>query len=168
MLSLRCCREVCQSRISAIASLWTPRAEPAGRGGALRISYHTYRGLPGVLASLCDGVLFGLAYLQRRQLWPLILTHTVVIERDESRREELLHDQQSAGGRHGNESRMVEGAAVQNCLSRPEVGGVGAQVVLKVLVVATAHGRSFGCNSADLGTGFVRNTEAVRGQRPRA
>ncbi len=125
MLSLRCCREVCQSRISAIASLWTPRAEPAGRGGALRISYHTYRGLPGVLASLCDGVLFGLAYLQRRQLWPLILTHTVVIERDESRREELLHDQQSAGGRHGNESRMVEGAAVQNCLSRPEVGGWG-------------------------------------------
>ncbi len=41
-------------------------------------------------------------------------------------------------------------------------GGVGAQVVLKVLVAATVHGRSFGCNYADLGTGFVSNTEAVR------
>jgi membrane protease YdiL (CAAX protease family) len=41
----------------------------------VRLSYHTYQGVPGILGNLCVGVLFAFVYLRWRQLWPLILAH---------------------------------------------------------------------------------------------
>ena len=44
-------------------------------------------------------------------------------------------------------------------------GGVGVQVVLGLLVASIVHRRSFGCDSADLGTGFGQKQVAVDAER---
>ncbi len=45
---------------------------------ALRVSYHTDQGRSAMLFTLCLGLLFGLAYLRNRQLWPLFTGHAVL------------------------------------------------------------------------------------------
>lgn len=46
---------------------------------ALRVVHHTYLGQGGMLFMVCMGILFGLAYLQYRQLWPLFTGHAVLL-----------------------------------------------------------------------------------------
>ena len=45
---------------------------------AIRLSYHLYQGVAGVLAVVPTGLLFGIWFVRTRQLWPLIVAHAVI------------------------------------------------------------------------------------------
>lgn len=44
---------------------------------AIRVSYHLYQGIPGLIAVVPMGLLFGIWYARTRQLWPLIVAHAI-------------------------------------------------------------------------------------------
>lgn len=43
----------------------------------IRVSYHLYQGIPGLLAIIPMGLLFGIWFARTRQLWPLIVAHAL-------------------------------------------------------------------------------------------
>lgn len=43
----------------------------------IRLSYHLYQGVAGVLALVPTGLLFAIWYVRTRQLWPLIVAHAI-------------------------------------------------------------------------------------------
>lgn len=45
---------------------------------AIRLSYHLYQGVAGVLAVVPLGLLFGIWFARTRQLWPLIVAHAIL------------------------------------------------------------------------------------------
>jgi CAAX protease family protein len=45
---------------------------------AIRLSYHFYQGVAGVLAVVPLGLLFGFWFARTRQLWPLIVAHAIL------------------------------------------------------------------------------------------
>lgn len=45
---------------------------------AIRLSYHLYQGIQGVLTVLPIGLLFGIWFARTRQLWPLIVAHAII------------------------------------------------------------------------------------------
>lgn len=44
---------------------------------AIRVAYHTYQGLEGILAMALMGVLFCLWFVRTRRLWPLVIAHGI-------------------------------------------------------------------------------------------
>jgi len=44
---------------------------------AIRVSYHLYQGIPGLIAIVPMGLLFGIWFARTRQLWPLIVAHAI-------------------------------------------------------------------------------------------
>ena len=44
----------------------------------IRLLYHTYQGPVALTSILPIGVIFALAYLRWRNLWPLVLAHTAI------------------------------------------------------------------------------------------
>ncbi len=44
----------------------------------IRLSYHLYQGVAGVLAIVPLGLLFGFWFARTRQLWPLIVAHAIL------------------------------------------------------------------------------------------
>lgn len=44
---------------------------------AIRVSYHLYQGIPGLVAIVPIGLLFGIWFARTRQLWPLIVAHAI-------------------------------------------------------------------------------------------
>ena len=45
---------------------------------AIRLSYHLYQGVAGVLAVVPVGLLFGVWFARTRRLWPLIVAHAII------------------------------------------------------------------------------------------
>ncbi len=45
---------------------------------AIRLSYHFYQGVAGVIAVVPVGLLFGYWFARTRQLWPLIVAHAIL------------------------------------------------------------------------------------------
>jgi membrane protease YdiL (CAAX protease family) len=45
---------------------------------AIRLSYHLYQGVAGVLALVPTGLVFAIWFVRTRQLWPLIVAHAVI------------------------------------------------------------------------------------------
>lgn len=45
---------------------------------AIRLSYHLYQGVAGVLSVVPMGLLFAIWFARTRQLWPLIVAHAIV------------------------------------------------------------------------------------------
>ena len=45
---------------------------------AVRLSYHLYQGVAGVLALVPTGLLFAIWFVRTRQLWPLIVAHAIM------------------------------------------------------------------------------------------
>ena len=45
---------------------------------AIRLSYHLYQGVAGVLALVPIGLLFGIWFARTRRLWPLIVAHAIL------------------------------------------------------------------------------------------
>jgi CAAX protease family protein len=45
---------------------------------AIRLSYHLYQGVAGVLAVVPVGLLFGVWFARTRKLWPLIVAHAIL------------------------------------------------------------------------------------------
>ena len=68
-------------------ALRTPTSTPAPAvsmatavniSAALRLSYHLYQGVAGVLALVPTGLLFAVWFVRTRQLWPLIVAHAMM------------------------------------------------------------------------------------------
>jgi membrane protease YdiL (CAAX protease family) len=75
---------VCGYVISVLAEPRAGAAQAVGLATAvnvsalIRLSYHLYQGVAGVLAVVPLGLLFALWFARTRQLWPLIVAHAIL------------------------------------------------------------------------------------------
>jgi membrane protease YdiL (CAAX protease family) len=45
----------------------------------IRVLYHLYQGVGGLLSHIPDGLLFGMWYVRTRRLWPLVIAHAALV-----------------------------------------------------------------------------------------
>jgi uncharacterized protein len=64
--------------VSPVPVQGTSLATAINTSAAIRLSYHFYQGVAGVLSVVPLGLLFGFWFARTRQLWPLIVAHAIL------------------------------------------------------------------------------------------
>jgi membrane protease YdiL (CAAX protease family) len=64
--------------ITRLAELLRSRGEAVVFSAGLFASYHCYQGGAGVIIAFVFGLAFGITYLCYRNVWPLVVAHTVI------------------------------------------------------------------------------------------